>query len=259
MPPNLKTYNYYKQILKFNDREKELLSMDLIMKIKGMLLFFCLIILSSASFASLDSTYTVDWLEEDKNVFVLQQKEFTKSRQFLFDFGYIVGSPSAYQSTKGIGTNLGYFLNDNWNLSVGYHKYFNSNNTDLEILLKRDTEPFIRRIQSIMSFMVNWAPFYGKLNVFNSIVYFDWILGAGYSQIAAEHNKTSFEDNSKRLVFQSETLNALTLRSSFIIFFTDLISLNVHVNHYSYQAPVPGAGDELYSQKELALNLGFRY
>jgi outer membrane beta-barrel protein len=108
--------------------------------------------------------------------------------------------------------------------------------------------------------MILWAPFYSKINTFNSIVYMDWIFGVGYTQIKEKNNKLVFENS---LLAGQETLESHSgfiweaglkfyLDSSFSIR-TDLTAFHYSANNIS----IPGAS--LKSNFDATVSLGYTF
>ena len=98
-----------------------------------------------------------------------------------------------------------------------------------------------------MGMMVLWSPFYGKVNTFNRIFYFDWQFGLGLTNISTESNKNyvgvvggadgyDFNENFVGLVYKTDFRFHVS-RSSYLSF---------GVRSLNFQA----AGPDQRSQKQ---------
>ena len=126
--------------------------------------------------------YNYLWLDPDKSVYVLQNKEFEAKNTFYTDLGYIRGISPKFQDVKGFKLDFGYHLNEEWSLELFYNNYSNSDNqTYKNVQIINGGEPFVRRINSTYGAMAVWSPFYGKINTFNKIYYFDWSFFSSHS------------------------------------------------------------------------------
>ena len=64
--------------------------------------------------------------------------------------------------------------------------------------------PFLRREKNLLGAMALWSPFYGKINTFNKITYFDWFFGLGLGLLKSESNSDGFKGNGETNVFKNE-------------------------------------------------------
>ncbi len=160
--------------------------------------------------------YDFLWLDPDKSVYVLQNKVYKKALKFYFGLSYLSGATSEFQSTDGYGASLGFYIEEEWAIELNYNYYQNSKNTAYENLYTvLQLEPFIRRMNTSYGALLVWAPFYGKINTFNKIFYFDWSFAIGYSILNGESNAKTVAQKSLTSTYESETFHALSLKTTY--------------------------------------------
>ena len=121
--------------------------------------------------------YDFMWLDPDKKVYVLQNKVHKKANTVYMHVGTGLGLSSNFQDTSLLHTNFGYYLSEEWAIEGMYTKYSNKDNEALENLRRLNGSiPFIRKTESNFGVLAKWSPFYGKINTFNKIFYFDCLL-----------------------------------------------------------------------------------
>ena len=181
------------------------------------------LLLSSNIFAAEKSPYQFKWLDDDETVYVLQNKEHIKAGSIGVDLSYATSDASPYQDTTGIFLTSTYYFTENWSIDFTYKKYFNEDSVDLSNLVDAyqadDVKPIIRRVDSAKIIHVNWIPFYGKINTFNEILFFDWGLGLGFGQFETQGNYKTFLVKNKKITYENETDTGLNFKS-YVKFYT---------------------------------------
>lgn len=161
-----------------------------------------------------DDLYDFLWLDPDKTVYVLQNKIYPKDKSFYADFGYVTGITSTFQDTSGGQLKLGYFFSEEWAIEYNLIQYSNSNNSSYKnVEFVNEVAPFVRRPISSNSLFLIYSPFYGKINTFNKIYYFDVSFGVGTGSFVAESNlKTATDPN--RNEYSTETYTPVQLKAT---------------------------------------------
>jgi outer membrane beta-barrel protein len=221
-----------------------------------------MLMLTNKTHAGEESLYDFLWLDPDKKVYVLQNKLYKKEHSFYFDVGYIENFTSKFQDTNGFALKGGYYIHEEWGLELFYHQYGNSNNDDFRnVRLINEAEPFIRRLNSSYGALVIWSPFYGKINTFNEIFYFDWSFGAGYAQVNAESNIDSVRQGDKKTSYKSEVYNGAALKTNLKFHLNERLHLGVEYMNTYYMAPGPKnpKSDKLRTNSDLIFSVGFSY
>lgn len=208
------------------------------------------------------SLYDFLWLDPDKKVYVLQNKLYKKENSFYFDLGYISNYTSKFQDTQGFQLRTGYYLHEEWAVELAYQHYNNSNNDDLNNVRKvSGIEPFIRRLNSAYGANIIWSPFYGKINTFNQIFYFDWSFGAGLSKINAESNMKTAKIKSAKSRFDAESYTGAVLKTNVKFHVRENVHLGIEYMNTYYMAPSaanPGS-DSLRLNTDIILSVGFSF
>lgn len=216
---------------------------------------------SALSRASEKDLYDFLWLDPDKTVYVLQNKEFAKSKTFYADLGYLSGLSSNFQSTNGINLNVGYFFNEEVGVEFVYNYYRNKDNDDMESLRRvNGVVPFMRRLDQSVAMLAIWSPFYGKINTFNKIFYFDFNFGLGPAFVQSNSNSLTATDRSAEGFSDESQMGALAK-----IAFRFHINQRMHVgvelqNTYFYNyGSIRSEGKQLNSFTDAIFKVGISF
>jgi outer membrane beta-barrel protein len=221
-----------------------------------------MLIFSKNTHAGEKSLYDFLWLDPDKKVYVLQNKLYKKEHSFYFDVGYIANFTSKFQDTQGLSLKGGYYFHEEWGIEGFYHSYSNSNNDDFNnVKLINEKVPFIRNLNSTYGAALIWSPFYGKINTFNKIYYFDWSFGAGYTKINAESNIKSVRTTGAPNKYEKETYNGAILKTKVKFHVTENVHLGLEYMNTYYMAPGPKdpKTDKLRTNTDIILSVGFSF
>lgn len=215
--------------------------------------------------AAEDDLYKFLWLDPDKQVYVLQNKVYKKRHSFYGTLGYLQGQSNEFQDTSGLHVSAGFYFHEEWAFEVFYNGYSNSNNDAFENLKRINASvPFIRKVESAYGAMAIWSPFYGKVNTFNKIFYFDWNFGLGLSKINAETNAKTVANPNTSDEFSSETYTGVAYKTGLRFHATEHIHIGLDYFRQSYQAPGPTIGNKPGEEKwrhnsDVILSVGFSF
>lgn len=212
--------------------------------------------------ASEESLYDFLWLDPDKNVFVLQNKTYVKENTFFADISYALNLGSEFQDTSGFDFRGGYYFHEEWGVEAFFTFYSNEDNANYKnVLSVSSVEPFIRRPTSMYGLMGIWSPFYGKVNTFNKIFYFDWGFGAGFAKLNAESNINAIGDTTKIGQFTDESYNGIVYKSHFKVHVNKNIHLGIEIRNMNYWAPGPRnkSDDKLRRNTDINFGLGVKF
>lgn len=202
-------------------------------------LFIFSSLLISNVFAGEKDLYDFLWLDPDKSVYVLQNKIFEKKKSIYTDIGLISNLTSNFQDTIGGQFKLGYYFHEEWAIELNYMQYSNSDNAAYEsVEIVSGLAPFVRRPLSSTSIFMIWSPFYGKINTFNQIFYFDWSFGLGTGQYIMESNLDTAQLKT-RDVYKSETYTPVQLKTNFKFHLNRSVHLGIEYLNTNYQAGTP--------------------
>jgi len=223
------------------------------------LLTFCVV--SSSAQAGEEDLYDFLWLDPDKTVYVLQNKVHPKDGSFYVDLNYVINTTSTFQDTIGTQLNTGYFFTEQWGLEFSYMSYSNTDNSTLKSVESvAGLAPFVRRpVESISVFAI-YSPFYGKINTFNKIFYFDWSFGAALGTYKMESNLETSELTDQNR-YDEENYNTLQLKTTFKVHMNRNIHLGIqflNTNFMSNSPSTPNSTSWDYNN-DLVIGLGVSF
>ncbi len=216
-------------------------------------------------FAAEDDLYDFLWLDPDKKVYVLQNKVYKKKGKFYANIGYTLGLNSDFQSRNGLAFKGGYYISEEWAIEGVYHQFSNQDDDAFKSLKRiNGAIPFVRKVEKKYGLMGVWSPFYGKINTFNKIIYFDWSFGLGLGQIHTESNATTVSSSSTADIYQDEKNLAILGKTAFRIHATKNIHVGLEYHRDSYRAPGPTIqgrpGTESWrNNSEFVISIGFSF
>lgn len=208
--------------------------------------------------------YDFLWLDPDKKVYVLQNKVHKKEHTVYANFGVGLGLSSTFQDTSLIHGNAGYYLNEEWAIEGLYTSYSNKDNEALDNLKKLNGSiPFIRKTTSNYGVIAKWSPFYGKINTFNKIFYFDWSFGLGLGKINTESNAANVANPASANIYKSESYTSVIGKTELTLHATKNIHINLGLIMNSYNAPGPvingQSKDKFRNNLDSILSVGFSF
>jgi outer membrane beta-barrel protein len=224
-----------------------------------------LLVFQRPVFSGEESLYDFLWLDPDKKVYVLQNKLFKKEHKFYADLGYLSNFTSTFQKTDGLSLKTGFYFHEEWGLEAFYNRYQNSNNENWNNVRQiNGADPFVRRLNQSYGAMVIWSPFYGKINTFNKIYYFDWSFGAGVAKIDAESNRKTVDDTNLKSNYDSEKINAAVWKTKVKFHLKENVHLGVEWMQQHYKAAGPDrngkSGAEAFkTNQDLIISVGFSF
>jgi outer membrane beta-barrel protein len=227
-------------------------------------IIFLSIIIPTAKAAEKD-LYDFLWLDPDKKVFVLQNKIHKKANTIYANVGFGSGLSSNFQNTSLLHFNAGYAISETWAIEGLYTTYSNSDN-DAFTNIKRlnGAVPFIRNTKSNYGILAKWSPFYGKINTFNQIFYFDWSFGAGLGKLNTESNATTAAITSQANTYAKESYTSVISKTELTVHLNKNIHLNAGLLFNTFQAPGPtingiSPSAKLRNNIDVVFGIGFSY
>jgi outer membrane beta-barrel protein len=157
-----------------------------------------LLMLLACSFAFVPSARAVDenpsedeydfsWLDPDKKIYVVQNRKYTKKGKLELALSGGIGVGEPYRTRRTVLPRIFYYINESFGVSAFMGFNSNSENSNVEALRAvAGRIPAVRDVQQMVGGSVVWLPFYGKINMFNQILYLDWHLEAGVGQVSSE-------------------------------------------------------------------------
>lgn len=224
-----------------------------------------LLMLATRTYASEKDLYDFMWLDPDKKVYVLQNKVHKKDGTVYINLGYGSGLSSTFQDTSLLHGNVGYHIAEEWAIEGLYTKYSNKSNDNLENIQRiNGVVPFLRRPISNYGVIAKWSPFYGKINTFNKIFYFDWSFGAGLGKINTESNATTVSTPSTANTYNKESATTIIGKTQLQFHASKNFHVGIDIILNNYQAPGPtinnkAGSDKLRTNYDALITVGFSF
>jgi outer membrane beta-barrel protein len=204
---------------------------------KNIFLVLVTLIMSSVVIANEKSLYNFSWLDNDKEIYVLQNRKFRK------DGNVYIGGTGAFNLSQNFldaygGTvRAGYFFSEDWGLEFLYGKNAKKENDTARGVREQGSVPFYRQIDSFMGAMLMWSPFYSKINTFNKIFYFDWMFGLGVGNITTLDNRNKFDTTAQNQnELTSESNVGAIWNTGFRFYISENWSLRLDLTGQTYSA-----------------------
>lgn len=230
-------------------------------------LLFVLLMFTTKIFAEEGSTYSFGWLDKDKEVYVLQNREYRKVHNLNLNVAYGMSLSEAFVDETILQGRIGYYFWESLGLEILYSKNDGKTNSTYTGLTGGygggpGSTPYIQIIDSYTALILNWSPFYSKINLFNAIVYLDWTFGLGGVSIKENTNaeQIAYALPSQELI--SETDTGLIFQTSWIFYLSRAFSIRADLMGLFYSANAPSSGDvvkQSTSQWDAVLGVGFRF
>lgn len=220
---------------------------------------------SAQARADYQDEYNFSWLDPDKKIYVLQNRKFRKAKRASLSLMGGMGLADTYRSAYQVQPRIGTWFNEDFGIEAFYTHRFNSVNNAFRALdqaVGAGTSPLVREIKSQIGVLLNWAPWYAKINVFNTILYFDW-----YFSLGAGVMSTEIGPRTKSLAtsqWKSESLFAVYAGTGHLFHITQVLDFRLDFLGHFYSAPIYGglasapADKSLFSGFSLNAGLGVR-
>ena len=204
--------------------------------------------------------YNFNWLDPDKKIYVLQNRKYVKKGHPIVSLmgGGSLSNP--FRNVLSADGRFAYYASEWLGVELFYTQFFNSPNSVIQALAVASPNalPSVREIRSQVGGMIHFVPWYAKINVFNSILYFDWYFGVGLGSIS------SFVDTRTRLtdpsIYTQQNLLGLYLSTGHEYYLSQNFIFRLDVTGAFYSSPINGlTGDSSwYTHLNFAAGLGWR-
>ncbi len=214
------------------------------------------------------SVYDFSWLDKDKEVYVLQNRKFRKAGSPFITIGSGITTSGNFVDSYYFQGRAGFFFTEEWGFEGIYTKANGSENEAYESVQNINgtgsgVSAFRRIVDNYYGVAVLWSPFYGKINTFNSILYLDWIIGAGVGQLTESNNKTAVQTQLPH-ADETETHVGAFWETTLKFWVSQNWSVNFDIVGFHYQADKAlNIKDEnskaYYSNYDLGLSLSYNF
>ena len=237
------------------------------MKLVYLGLFLLDLLCIKTSLASEQDTYNFSWLDPDKEVYVLQNRKFRKKGNLHFSLngGKTLSGP--FVNSTSFQGRAGYFASEELGFEFVYSKNSGEENLTAQSVRQQQdgtgSIPFRRIVDNYIGGMIQWAPFYSKINTFNKIFYYDWIFGLGIAKLEETNNRQEL-DGVFSPVETTENHTGLLWNLGIRLYITPSWSFRVDVTTVHFKArramQTASEGDEtMYSNFDLVGGLNFTF
>lgn len=204
---------------------------------KKITLILVSLIMSTLVYANEKSLYNFSWLDNDKEIYVLQNRKFRKDGNFYVGGTLGYNLSQEFLDAYGGTVRAGYFFTEDWGLEFLYGKNTSEENDTAKGVKEQGTVPFYRDIDSFVGAMVMWSPFYSKINTFNKVFYFDWMFGLGVGSITTKDNRNKFDTTAANQdSLTSESVIGALWNTGFRFYINESWSLRLDLTGQTYSA-----------------------
>jgi outer membrane beta-barrel protein len=214
--------------------------------------------------ASDDDEYSFNWLDPDKKIYVLQNRRFLQNRRYLkanhAELSLLVGPglSNSYRNVFNVEPRIAYFFSEAWGIEGFYTNSFNQPNATVDALRRatNTTLAVVREIHSEVGAVIDYVPWYAKINVFNKILYFDWYLAAGVGSISSVLTDSS--TTGKVYLSQNSPGFVLSTGHQFHLSDTLLFRLDMTGTFYNAQIDTTNGDKTWYSNFNFGVGIGLK-
>lgn len=215
---------------------------------------------SHHAFAEVDEEYRFDWLDPDKKIYVLQNRKYRKARKLLLSGALGLGLSDPYRTTYTFDPRIAYYISENWAVEAFYTFSMSNENSTFDALVNASpsTLPVIRKVNSQIGLLAQWSPWYAKINVFNSILYFDWYFAAGLGLLRTEIDTRASATDPNNFVSQDRL--GFFIGTGHQYHLSEGTIFKIDFTGAFYQAPVFGnsGGNTWFSNFNITFGIGAR-
>jgi len=196
------------------------------------------------------------WLDPNKEVYVLQNRRYRKEGRGLISLLGGIGLSNPYRTTYNVEGRVGYFFSEAGGVEALVSGGFNQENTTIQSLARATSNviPLIREVNTQVGGVVQWVPWYAKINVFNQILYFDWSFALGGGVLMADFNSTS-DVNDPQVT--SETLGAFYVGTGHQYHISDRFTVRLDFLGAFYRAKLDLDREDTAWFSNYNFNIGF--
>jgi outer membrane beta-barrel protein len=219
---------------------------------------------SYAASSSSDDDYNFSWLDPDKKIYVLQNRRYRKTgNPDIFIMGGI-SLGDTYRNVYMVQPRFGVWFTEELGIEAFYADRFNSVNNAYKALSQAintngvTSSPYIREITSEFGILFNWAPWYAKINVFNSILYFDWYFSFGLGELGTQAGPETIQ--TQPASWTTENLFAVYAGTGQMFHLSEHWKVRLDFLGHFYSAPIyVNSGDKaVFSNFDFSLGIGYK-
>ncbi len=203
------------------------------------IIFLFVLMFSQFSLSADESLYKFEWMDDDKEIYVLQNRRFRKAGRVNLSLMGVMNLSDKFVNTIGGALKGAYFFKEDWGVELGFGIGAPSYNDTFDRVAEQSAVPFYNAITRFMSASVVWSPWYGKFNTFNVIYYLDWYVSLGVASVTTEDDRTAFDvSNSqvraKQFTPTEDSSMGATWSTGFLWYLSKSIGIRLEFSGYHY-------------------------
>jgi outer membrane beta-barrel protein len=211
--------------------------------------------------------YDFSWLDPEKKIYVVQNRKYTKAQKIELALNGGIGIGEPYRKRRIVMPRIFYYFNEHFGASfmAGFAKNAENNNLS-QLRLVTKVIPAVRDINSFYGASVVWLPWYGKINMFNQILYLDWHFEIGVGQVTSEIDLNTSSTGNPNL--NQSTYTSFHYGTGMKFFITRNIAARLDYLAVNYKAPIGidgsltsgnGATQDTYDNHFLTLGMSYTF
>ncbi len=236
------------------------------MKWTSLIVLIFMYLLTKDVFAGQRDTYSFTWLDPDKEVYVLQNRKYRKVHSPYLNLGGGFTASGAFVDATNVQTRAGFFFYEEWGLEFLYSLNSGVENTTAHSVRNNGgpgSIPFRRIVDNYMAFLLQWSPFYAKINTFNQIIYVDWMINLGVAKLEESNNRQELMRTFALPQVTKEIHDCLIWETAMQFYLSQNFSIRLDLvgTHYQAQKALTTAGPNdlsYYRNIDVSLSFGMR-
>lgn len=215
--------------------------------------------------AAENNVYDFSWLDQEKEVYVLQNRKFRKKNQFYIGGTLGRSVSGAFVDSSEYNLIAGYFFAEEWGLEFSFTGAEGTLNATHDAVAAQGSTAYYRQIQTANTAMLVWSPLYSKINTFNKIFYFDWMFGLGFTSASTEDNRNKLVAGPNTNVLTEEDVSGVAWMTAFRFYINQDWSARVDFRgtHLNVDSAIDASGSTINTEKRwnnyYNFNVGINY
>jgi outer membrane beta-barrel protein len=203
-----------------------------------------------------DNEYNFSWLDPDKKVSVLQNRKFRKENKPMVTLNLGFANSNPYRKSYVIEPRIAYYFNEAWGIEVFYSIFSNKENDTAKALISTTIRPDVIEVKNQVGALLQWAPWYAKINVFNTVLYFDWYFDGGVGTL----NANMIPGSNNAGAATTKSLTAYYLGSGMLFHVTENFLVRLDYLNGWFQAPQRAVSgpNTFFNSSDFTIGAGFR-
>jgi outer membrane beta-barrel protein len=221
--------------------------------------FFVLFEVSYAEEGLEDNDTSLSWMDARDKVYVLQNRKYVKSGRIAFTGLLSTSFSNPYRSNHSLDSRATCFLSESFALEGFYTSTSNAPNATYQALIVFPQYPKVRQITAQYGGLIQYIPWYAKINVFNAILHFDWYFAVGAGKVITAVDLNTIKGGPFNYV--QDPLNGFFLGTGQWFHVTQNLKFRIDVTGSFYQAAIGGLTGEKawFSNYNFGAGVGWKF